>query len=148
LICYSQNLFPPGAIQEVPYAAHGEGFSFVLGLLDRSNRQKQRVPSDALPELEDLPVGTSNMIPTPIETTDKHGSQLNINSNGIECSSDQMLIKPQNKRKGSLLLMTVDEGVTVIRSCMDAARKRTLGSLGSCRIKGVTGRGCIDLGAA
>jgi 20S proteasome alpha/beta subunit len=148
LIYYAQKLFLPGAIQEVPYAAHGEGFAFVLGLLDRSNRQKQRVSTDTFPELEDLPVGTSNMMATPIETSDKHSSQVDINSNGIECASDRMLIKPQNKRKGSLLLMTVDEGVTVIRSCMDAARKRTLGSLGSCRIKGVTGRGCVDLGAA
>lgn len=148
MIYYTQNLFPSGAIQEVPYAAHGEGFSFVLGLLDRSNRQKQRVFADTLSEVEDLPIGSSNMVAASIETADKHGSQLDLNSNGDESKSDRMLIKSQNKRKGSLLLMTVDEGVTVIRSCMDAARKRTLGSLGSCRIKGVTNHGCIDLGPA
>lgn len=84
----------------------------------------------------------------PADITDKQGPEQDLDSNVIKPESDRMVTKPISKRKGSLLLMTVDEGVTVIRSCMDAARKRTLGSLGTCRIKGVTGNGCIDLGPA
>lgn len=88
------------------------------------------------------------MVATATETAVEYGSQTDLISSEIKSKSNIMLSMAQKKKRGSLHLMTVDEGVTVIRSCMDAARKRTLGSLGSCRIKGVTGHGCIDLGPA
>lgn len=35
-----------GSIQEVPFACHGNDFSFVLSLLDQSNRQKKLTTLD------------------------------------------------------------------------------------------------------
>ena len=55
-------------------------------------------------------------------------------------------VKRQIVPRGALLQMNLDEGSSTIRSCMNAAKKRSLGSLGTCRIKGVTAGGCLDLG--
>ena len=132
-----------GAIQEVPYAAHGDGFSFVLGLLDRHNR------------ISELPITNADLdgTETHLKAVDD-ASVVNVEFNG-EVASDATLLSStvqpfprvqRNHITGSLLRMTTDEGVAMIRSCMDSARKRTLSCLGSYRIKGVSRSGCKDLG--
>jgi 20S proteasome alpha/beta subunit len=134
-----------GAIQEVPYAAHGEGFSFVLGLLDRKNRENN-----------ELAPGTTSLEVNLHEGTDMNGESPVISRNGdiselelLESSSQLSLTKNElTLRRGKLLQMTVNEGVKAVRACMEAARKRTSGSLGSCRIKGVFSSGCKNLGQA
>ena len=134
----------PGAIQEVPYAAHGDGFSFVLGLLDLSNRMDR----EALTEQADTHESTL------VEEHDQNASGQGASTDSTDVAKTvtvhtngqpTQLQSARSIRKGSLTLMSVTEGVTTIRACMGAAKKRTLGSLGSYRIKGVTNKGCIDL---
>lgn len=135
----------PGAIQEVPYAAHGDGFSFVLGLLDLSNRMDREVLTERADTHETKLVEEhdQNISQQGAPTKSKDATKTSaILTNGEQ--KQLQVVRPT--RKGSLTLMSVTEGVTTIRACMVAAKKRTLGSLGSYRIKGVTNKGCIDLG--
>ena len=121
-----------GAIQEVPYAAHGEGFSFVLGLLDSKNRGNT----------PNVQIETSVVDrPTLVSSLSSEVRDAMIVVGGTDDS-----VKRQIVPRGALLQMNLDEGSSTIRSCMNAAKKRSLGSLGTCRIKGVTAGGCLDLG--
>ena len=121
-----------GAIQEVPYAAHGEGFSFVLGLLDSKNRGNT----------PNVKIKTSVVNrPTLVSSLSSEVRDAMIVIGGTDDS-----VKRQIVPRGALLQMNLDEGSSTIRSCMNAAKKRSLGSLGTCRIKGVTAGGCLDLG--
>jgi hypothetical protein len=118
----------------VPFAAHGQEFSFVLGLLDRKNCNDGHTATDST-------LSTSEMIAT------EGNAILNSDANGVNCipmKSETSL--QQTKRTGALLQMDLIGGVNVIRSCIDVARKRTVGRLGSFNIKGVTLSGCKDLG--
>ena len=136
-----------GAIQEVPYAAHGDGFSFVLGLLDRYNRMSEHAITDAdsdsiktdfitLKENSDMDVVLKDVVPSDTDTALLSYTIQPFRQLGVQ----------RNHMSGSLLRMTTDEGVTMIQSCMEAAKKRTLSCLGSYRIKGVSSSGCSDLG--
>lgn len=137
----------PGAIQEVPYAAHGEGFSFVLGLLDRKNRENN-----------ELLLRTTSQEVIMHDENSMHGEPMTLSSpenadnSAVECAQIvphlQLLKKQQVQKRGKLLQMSVKEGVVVIESCTAAVRRRSLGTLGSCRIKGVSASGCEDLGYA
>ena len=128
-----------GAIQEVPYAAHGDGFSFVLGLLDKHNRMSEHA----------ITYADSDSIHTDLVTLEEN-SDMNVVLKDVVASDTDTALLPStvqpNHMTGSLLRMTTDEGVTMIRSCMEAAKKRTLSCLGSYRIKGVSSSGCSDLG--
>ena len=133
-----------GAIQEVPYAAHGDGFSFVLGLLDLSNRMDREVLTEQADTHESTLVEERDQNLSEQESSTDSADVIKtvtIHTNG----QAKQLQAARSIRKGSLTLMSVAEGVTTIRACMGAAKKRTLGSLGSYRIKGVTNKGCIDL---
>jgi hypothetical protein len=61
-------------------------------------------------------------------------------------ATSRSIVKASSKKKGALLQVDMAGGVCAIRSCMDAARKRSVGRMGKYRIKGVTASGCIDLG--
>ena len=158
--CITELIMRPkraGAIQEVPYAAHGEGFSFVLGLLDSINRVKSQSSTDKGTEIL---VKSSAFSYQDLKKKDKSEPSLSekeiavirespneIDSMSEPYSSRFSLIgKENNDVKGSILRMNIAEGVSTVRSCMDAARKRTTQILGPCRVKGVTGSGCRDLG--
>lgn len=129
----------------MPYAAHGDGFSFVLGLLDRHNRISEHAITHA----------DSDRVRTDFINL-KENSDIDVVSKEGVASDTALLsstVQPfrqlgvqRNHMSGSLLRMTTDEGVTMIRSCMEAAKKRTLSCLGSYRIKGVSSSGCTDLG--
>lgn len=129
----------------MPYAAHGDGFAFVLGLLDRHNRLSERSISSRDSD------GTSiDVIAVDENTVVDVVSEDEVASDTAHTSSvvqpfPQLGVK-RTQPAGSLLRMSTDEGVAMIRSCMDAARKRTLSCLGSYRIKGVSRSGCKDLG--
>jgi hypothetical protein len=111
----------------VPFAAHGQEFSFVLGLLDRKNRNDGHAATD------------DQLFATEIIAGDG-----DVSNDCIPIQSETSLQK--TKRTGALLQMDLIGGVSVIRSCIDVARKRTVGRLGSFNIKGVTASGCKDLG--
>lgn len=116
----------------MPFAAHGQEFSFVLGLLDRKNCNDGHTVIES---------STTEMIAA--EGGAIHNSDIN-SVNCIPMQSETSL--QQTKRTGALLQMDLIGGVNVIRSCIDVARKRTVGRLGSFNIKGVTASGCKDLG--
>ena len=158
--CITELIMRPkraGAIQEVPYAAHGEGFSFVLGLLDSINREKSQSSAD---KATDFLVESSAFSYQDMKNKDKSEPSLSgkeiagtrespdqIDSMGEPYSSQLSFIgKKKIDVRGSILQMNIAEGVSTVRSCMDAARKRTTQTLGRCRVKGVTGSGCRDLG--
>jgi hypothetical protein len=125
----------------VPYAAHGDGFSFVLGLLDRHNRLSERSISNADTD------GTGNTLIAGDENSvvDVVPEDDSAQTSSVVQPFPQLGVK-RTQPAGSLLRMSTDEGVAMIRSCMDAAKKRTLSCLGSYRIKGVSRAGCRDLG--
>ena len=134
-----------GAIQEVPYAAHGDGFSFVLGLLDRHNRRIEHSISNT-----DMDSSSNTLIAADENSVVDIVSEDGVAGDTAQTSSvvqpfPQLGVK-RSQPAGSLLRMSTDEGVAMIRSCMNAARKRTLSCLGSYRIKGVSRTGCKDLG--
>ena len=129
----------------MPYAAHGEGFAFVLGLLDRHNRLSERSISN-----RDTDSNGIDLIAVDENSVLDVVSKDEVASDAAQTSS---VVQPfplvgvkRTQPAGSLLRMSADEGVAMIRSCMDAARKRTLSCLGSYRIKGVSRAGCKDLG--
>ena len=129
----------------MPYAAHGDGFSFVLGLLDRKNRESNEFVAETIPEGSILNYQTElNGKPTKSSLA---GNADNVVVNNLQYDSQLSLLgKQPTQKKGQILQMSVGEGVSIIRSCIDAVRKRTLASLGSCRVKGVSSGGCMDLG--
>jgi hypothetical protein len=134
-----------GAIQEVPYAAHGDGFSFVLGLLDRHNRLSERSISNGDSDgtgIDLIAVDENSVVD--VVSEDEVASDT-VHTTSFVRPFPQLGVK-RTQPTGSLLRMSTDEGVAMIRSCMDAARKRTLSCLGSYRIKGVSRAGCKDLG--
>lgn len=118
----------------MPFAAHGQEFSFVLGLLDRKNSNNGHTATDGLLSTAEMTATGGNIID-------------NSDVNGVNCVPVQSGTSLQRtKRTGALLQMDLIGGVNVIRSCIDVARKRTVGRLGSFNIKGVTASGCKDLG--
>ena len=129
----------------MPYAAHGDGFSFVLGLLDRHNRISEHAITKAHSSgIETDLIAVDQNTEVDVELIGEVASDTGLVSSIVQ-PSPQLGVQ-RNHIRGSLLRMTTDEGVAMIRSCMDAARKRTLSSLGSYRIKGVSKSGCKDLG--
>ena len=127
----------------MPYAAHGDGFSFVLGLLDRHNRIREHAITKTDFDGTDL-IEINQTSVVDVELNDEVASDTTLLSSTVQ--PFPRLGVQRNHVAGSLLRMTTDEGVAMIRSCMDAARKRTLSCLGSYRIKGVSRSGCKDLG--
>lgn len=125
----------------MPYAAHGDGFAFVLGLLDRHNRLSERSISNGDTDSSgiDLIAVDKNSVVDVVSEDD------NVHTSSVVQPFPQLGVK-RTQPAGSLLRMSTDEGVAMIKSCMDAARKRTLSCLGSYRIKGVSRAGCKDLG--
>lgn len=142
----------------MPYAAHGEGFSFVLGLLDSINRMKSNLVTDKGADFSAL---SSAYTHQDVKKTD--GSEQSLSEKEIAVTGESLIQidrsidtpfssqlslvgKKEIDMRGSILQMNLAEGVSTVRSCLDAAKKRTVQTLGPCRVKGVTGSGCRDLG--
>lgn len=126
-----------GAMQEVPFAAHGQEFSFVLGLLDQKNSHLN------------LAVTTiENTSPLSVKETSEN-CEINTIQSYPQSFSNKIIKKSTNsllKKKGAIIQMDINNGISTIKSCMEAARKRTVGRMGRCHIKSVTAQGCRDFG--
>lgn len=138
----------------MPYGAHGEGFSFVLGLLDSRNRQSFSDKSAIVPTTlsssfwEEVEKKEETQPSIQQSEIDIDGSQLSQIDSG---SAHDLLRFPstgerQTSKRGSISQMSLREGVSTIQSCMESAKKRIVQTLGPSRIKVVTASGCIDLG--
>lgn len=129
----------------VPYAAHGQEFSFVLGLLDRKNRDNNYAATGGFSTATEIIAGEEGTIEIGSSVSDSDVSSVQH----IPMQSENQITTSllNKKRTGALLQMDVTGGVSVIKSCIEAARKRTVGRLGSFGIKCVTASGCRDLGS-
>ena len=132
-----------GSMKKVPYAAHGDEFTFILSLLDQQKRLNSKSIKSMSIQKEDFNINANTNTNTNANTKSLSGSKtiermVSVVAQTQGCTDPLVPTdSPSSDPK---------EGEEFVRTVWEIVRKRSLGSITKYRLKSITSKGLTDHG--